>query len=162
MSATAIRFYVTGGTLPPGAPSYVERQADRDLYEALLRGEFCYVLHARQMGERSLIAHVSAGLREAGVAVVIADTPTTPFNIGQRIELTDFTEAEAAPLAAGLGRESDVGRALPARVLDWTGGHPYLTPRLCQVLASGGMDGTVRLWHAATWQEADPHPPGLR
>src|SRR5438105_11532555 len=34
---------------------------------------------------------------------LIQDTRTTPFNIGRRIELTDFTPAEAAPLAAGLG-----------------------------------------------------------
>src|SRR5207249_9543576 len=32
---------------------------------------------------------------------LIQDTRTTPFNIGKRIELTDFTEAEAAPLASG-------------------------------------------------------------
>src|SRR5437763_10106524 len=34
---------------------------------------------------------------------LIQDTRTTPFNIGTRIELTDFTAAEAAPLAEGLG-----------------------------------------------------------
>ena len=33
-------FYVTGGTLRPVAPSYVERQADRDLYQALGPEEF--------------------------------------------------------------------------------------------------------------------------
>ena len=38
---TAAGFYVTGGTLRHDAPSYVERQADRDLYEGLDRGEFC-------------------------------------------------------------------------------------------------------------------------
>src|SRR5262249_54860287 len=33
---------------------------------------------------------------------LVRDTRTTPFNIGQRVELHDFTEAEAAPLAAGM------------------------------------------------------------
>ena len=66
---------------------------------------------------------------------LIRDTRTTPFNIGQRIELTDFTEAEAAPLIQGLGREEKVGKALLKRVLYWTGGHPYLTQQLCQAVA---------------------------
>ena len=44
------RFYVAGGSLSHNAPSYVERQADCDLYGALLQGEFCYVLTSRQMG----------------------------------------------------------------------------------------------------------------
>jgi hypothetical protein len=34
---------------------------------------------------------------------LIQDVRTTPFNIGRRIELTDFGEVEAAPLARGLG-----------------------------------------------------------
>ena len=37
------RFYVTGGTMQRDAPSYVVRQADRDLFEGLLAGEFCYL-----------------------------------------------------------------------------------------------------------------------
>src|SRR5438093_7293106 len=40
---------------------------------------------------------------------LIQDTRTTPFNIGKRIELTDFTPAEAAPLAQGLGRDPQAG-----------------------------------------------------
>jgi WD40 repeat protein len=66
---------------------------------------------------------------------LIRDTRTTPFNIGRRIELDDFAEAEAAPLAQGLGREADSGARLLRRVLYWTGGHPYLTQRLCQAVA---------------------------
>jgi hypothetical protein len=67
MSTATTGFSITGGTLPPGTPSSVERQADRDLYDALLRGEFCCVLHARQMGKSSLMAHLSTRLRAAGV-----------------------------------------------------------------------------------------------
>src|SRR5919201_562625 len=38
---------------------------------------------------------------------LIQDTRLTPFNIGRRIELNDFTEAEAAPLASGLLNHGD-------------------------------------------------------
>jgi WD40 repeat protein len=80
---------------------------------------------------------------------LIRDTRTTPFNIGQRIELTDFTEAEAKPLAQGLRREEQQGAALLKRILYWTSGHPYLTQRLCQAVAEdasvSGADGVDRL-----------------
>src|SRR6185369_2097961 len=90
---------------------------------------------------------------------LIRDARTTPFNIGRRIELTDFTEAEAAPLACGLLNHGDTETqrrckgegpvddniAIPQhrnsaqtplkRILYWTGGHPYLTQRLCQVVS---------------------------
>src|ERR1035438_395303 len=69
---------------------------------------------------------------------LIRDTRTTPFNIGRRIELTDFTEQEAMPLVQGLGADDGVGSALLRRVIYWTGGHPYLTQRLCQAVAQEG------------------------
>ena len=69
---------------------------------------------------------------------LIQDTRTTPFNIGHRIELSDFTEEEATPLIQGLGANDAVGLALLQRVVYWTGGHPYLTQRLCQAVAHDG------------------------
>jgi hypothetical protein len=66
---------------------------------------------------------------------LIRDTRTTPFNIGRRIELTDFTEQEAMPLVQGLGADDGAGSAILRRVIYWTGGHPYLTQRLCQAVA---------------------------
>ena len=66
---------------------------------------------------------------------LIRDTRTTPFNIGRRIELHDFSEQEAAPLARGLGREQTLAAELLRRVLYWTNGHPYLTQHLCQAIA---------------------------
>lgn len=247
-------FYVTGGTLRPDAPSYIERQADKELCQGLLNGELCYVLTSRQMGKSSLMVRTVRRLRDEGVAVAVLDltaigqnltleqwydglasrlaqqlkledeleefwsthgdwgplqkltsalenvvlkqitgrvvifideidivrslpfstdeffagirecynrrahepafnrlgfgllgvaTPTdlirdtrmTPFNIGRRIELNDFTPQEAAPLAKGLGSDPEVASLLLSRVLYWTGGHPYLTQRLCRALA---------------------------
>jgi WD40 repeat protein len=283
-------FFVAGGTLRHDVPSYVEREADRELLAALRAGEFCYVLTARQVGKSSLMVRTAARLREAGVRTAILDlsalgqnvtpeqwyqallvqlgmrldcaerleacwhvrpewaplqrfmgaleallsgeaaeasTPlvvfideidavrslpfptdelfaairachnrradepalrrltfcllgvaspsdlirdprVTPFNIGRRIDLPDFTPAEAAPLALGFHRgdtelhgedrgrerrrEGEILRSgsvsilntqystpnaqrLIERVLYWTGGHPYLTQRLCQAIA---------------------------
>ncbi|MGH9836323.1 MAG: AAA-like domain-containing protein, partial [Blastocatellia bacterium] len=250
-------FYVAGGTLRPGAPSYVERQADQELYDRALAGDFCYVLTSRQMGKSSLMARAAKRLKdEAGIhtAVVdltnigaedesgsaekwyygvatgildglglearldewwdergklpalqrltkffsdivlaqttkrvvifvdeidttiklpfaddffaairacynkratepeynrlsftllgvaspsdlIKDTTRTPFNIGHRIDLTDFTFEEAKPLARGLGATEERGEQALRRILHWTGGHPYLTQKLCQTLA---------------------------
>ena len=51
-------FYVTGGTLRPDAASYIDRQADKDLCDGLLNGEFCYILTSRQMGKSSLMARI--------------------------------------------------------------------------------------------------------
>ena len=67
---------------------------------------------------------------------LIRDARMTPFNIGQRIELHDFTQAEAVKLARGLGRGEDLGARLLNRILYWTGGQPYLTQRLYQVVAN--------------------------
>src|ERR1043165_525347 len=67
------RYFVAGGTMPPGAPSYVERDADDVLYSGLYSGEYCYVLNTRQMGKSSLMVRVAERLRAAGITVVILD-----------------------------------------------------------------------------------------
>lgn len=248
-------FYVAGGTLSNDARSYVYRKADEELYQALLRGEYCYILTARQMGKSSIMVRTSARLRANGLAVALLDltalgqnvspeqwyggllmqmgsrfdledelmafwerqpslgplqrwirsireivlgrcspapvvifideidvvcslpfsadeffagirecynersqyhemerlsfcligvaAPTdlvrdvrlTPFNIGRRIELHDFTADEAASLARGLEGGHGRGAALLARVLYWTGGQPFLTQRTCLEIA---------------------------
>src|SRR5437764_6771847 len=81
MAAAETGFYITGGTMPHNALSYVERQADHDLYEALSRGEFCYVLHARQMGKSSLMARAAARLKEEGFRVAHTELTALGHNL---------------------------------------------------------------------------------
>lgn len=256
---TQNEFFVVGGTMQPDSPSYIERQADRELFEHTLRGDFCYVLTSRQMGKSSLMARTNGLLRKQGVCTAIVDltqlgsdmtiadvwyygiayqisrelgmkvdlnswwqghrnlptllrlteffsdvvleytdgspvvifvdeidttivmpftddffaairacyntraikpkynrlafvllgvaSPTdlikdpqrTPFNVGRRIELTDFTLPEARPLVAGLGADNEMGEQILQAILDWTGGHPYLTQKLCQLVATSNL-----------------------
>jgi WD40 repeat protein len=58
--------YQVGGSLNAKSPTYIERQADHELYKALDSGEFCYVLNSRQMGKSSLRIRTIHRLQEKG------------------------------------------------------------------------------------------------
>lgn len=253
MSEVDSAFFTTGGTLRHDSPSYVERQADKELVKGLRSGEFCYVLTSRQMGKSSLMIRTASKLRQEKFRVVILDltaigqnltceqwydgllnrlgrqleiedeldhywmnqgrvspvqrfiaairdvalekeptplvicvdeidvvrslpfatdeffaairecynrrvqdsgfnrltfcllgvaTPaelirdarTTPFNIGTRIELVDFTHEEASPFAARMGGRPESAAQMFDRMFHWTHGHPYLTQRFCKAV----------------------------
>ena len=65
---------------------------------------------------------------------LIADEKRTPFNIGKLVELKDFNESEAQPLAAGLGLPESEAQQVLMWILNWTKGHPYLTQRVCEAV----------------------------
>nr|RNJ67163.1 MAG: hypothetical protein EDM05_22080 [Leptolyngbya sp. IPPAS B-1204] len=246
--------YQVGGSLSLESASYVTRQADEDLYQALKRSEFCYVLSARQMGKSSLRLRIMHRLQQVGVrsgvidmtlignrqitleqwyasilqglvssfklpvslaawwrerthlsavkrfsefletvllaeieqpivifidevdsvlgldfstddffaliracynlrieqpayrrltfallgvatpSDLIADKSRTPFNIGQSIELKGFQLHESRPLLPGLQSVVPQPELLLQAILDWTGGQPFLTQKLCQLV----------------------------
>jgi len=248
--------YRIGGTLPLNHPTYIERQADQDLYENLKDGNFCYVFSSRQTGKSSLLLRTITKLQEEGIAcakidlseigshqttlaewywgliyilsayfgvftrpdyqnwrreheflspvqclseflsqllltkrkenIVIfideidsildlsfsaddffallrdcynkrADNPAynrltfallgvanpddliqnksrTPFNIGHSIDLQPFQLGQVLPLAEGLTGVSEHPQTLLKEILQWTGGQPFLTQKLCQLV----------------------------
>jgi WD40 repeat protein len=69
---------------------------------------------------------------------LIADPARTPFNIGRAIRLDDFKRQEMegfrGALAALGGTEvQDLSKILD-EIFAWTGGHPYMTQRVCEDL----------------------------
>jgi WD40 repeat protein len=80
---------------------------------------------------------------------LIADKRRTPFNIGRAIAMTGFQLHEAQPLAVGLVQKSSNPQAVLKAVLDWTGGQPFLTQKVCQLIrnAEGEIEeGNEREW----------------
>ncbi|AFY54998.1 WD40 repeat-containing protein [Rivularia sp. PCC 7116] len=68
---------------------------------------------------------------------LIADKNQTPFNIGKAIELYGFKVDEAEPLAQGLNGKVNNPQAAIKEILNWTGGQPFLSQKLCQLIIKG-------------------------
>jgi CHASE2 domain-containing sensor protein len=96
---------------------------------------------------------------------LIQDTRRTPFNIGQRVNLTDFTFEQARQLSEGFDLPSIEAEQVLRWVFKWTNGHPYLTQRLCQALAlkrrahwtEDGVDDVAKAIFGARHDQQDDH-----
>jgi len=67
-------------------------------------------------------------------ADLIRDKIGSPFNIGRGIELTGFSFQEAQPLVTGLATKYTNPQLILEAILNWTGGQPFLTQKLCQLI----------------------------
>ncbi|OZH51826.1 hypothetical protein AFK68_28385 [Hydrocoleum sp. CS-953] len=84
-------------------------------------------------------------------ADLIRDKKRTPFNIGMPIELTGFKISEVAALGRGLrGKSAKINQLLEA-VLFWTGGQPFLTQKLCNLIQKNA--DFIRQNKEAEWLE---------
>ncbi|NER49013.1 MAG: hypothetical protein F6J92_20395, partial [Symploca sp. SIO1A3] len=77
---------------------------------------------------------------------LIQDRNRTPFNVGKAIDLPGFQLQEVQPLAQGLEGKVDDPQEVLKEILDWTGGQPFLTQKLCNLVVQElqGDGGTGR------------------
>lgn len=102
---------------------------------------------------------------------LITDKTQTPFNIGKAIALQGFQLHEVQPLTDGLtGKVSNpqeaIAQSAPAKliaqILDWTGGQPFLTQKLCKLMVeesalgnSPSVEQVVKSRIIENWESQD-------
>ena len=85
-------------------------------------------------------------------ADLMSDKKRTPFNLGTAIQLNGFELQEATPLMEGLTGKVENPQEVLQKVLDWTGGQPFLTQKVCKILGreqgagSRGQSEISRRW----------------
>ncbi|VXD12533.1 WD40 domain-containing protein [Planktothrix paucivesiculata] len=100
---------------------------------------------------------------------LIQDKTRTPFNIGQAIELKGFEFEEAKKsLINGIAKVVDDPENVLKSVLDWTGGQPFLTQKLCKLVfdkilevPNHNVDELVQSTMIENWETND-NPEHLR
>jgi len=98
----------------------------------------------------------------------LKDRTGVPFNIGRTIELTGFNFQEAEKsLTPGLAEKVDAPESVLAEILDWTGGQPFLTQKLCKLIVEKSenrqpnIENLVRSYIIENWEFYD-EPEHLR
>lgn len=97
--------YQVGGALPANAKTYIEREADTMLYNALREAKYCYVLNARQVGKSSLRVQISDRLTNEGYKCVNIDITS----IGAKdIKVEEFYFSFVFAMIEQLGLDEDI------------------------------------------------------
>lgn len=99
-----LTYFQVGGSLDYRHPTYVTRPADFELYQSLKRGEFCYVLNARQMGKSSLRVQIMKKLKQEGVQCASIDLT----RIGNHTTPLEWYGGIVSELIRGFGLNSKI------------------------------------------------------
>ena len=146
-----------------------------DEIDSLLNSEFkddffafiraCYNQKAEQV-EYNRITFCLLGVVTPGD--LIQERGRTPFNIGKSIELTGFSFEEAKnALLPGLEGKVEYPEVALQEVLDWTGGQPFLTQKLCNLVvqqtesSKPNINELVQKYIIQNWETQD-EPEHLR
>ncbi|WP_102403173.1 AAA-like domain-containing protein [Vibrio sp. 10N.261.55.A7] len=77
----------------------------------------------------------------------ITDSRRSPFNIGKAIGLEGFSYDEATPLIQGFPNHNLDNAKLLERILHWSNGQPFVTQKICQLVAQSDPEiGDEYLW----------------
>jgi WD40 repeat protein len=101
-------------------------------------------------------------------ADLIEDATGTPFNIGKAIALSGLSFQEAKlSLTWGLEEKVDNPETVLKEVLEWTGGQPFLTQKLCDLIVENAasrkpnLEELVNTYIIKNWESQD-EPQHLR
>ncbi|MEL7357878.1 MAG: AAA-like domain-containing protein [Cyanobacteria bacterium J06560_6] len=88
-------------------------------------------------------------------AQLMRNTSRTPFNIGKAIRLTPLELSQAQPLESGLLGWAESPEQVLKAIFQWTGGQPYLTQRLCELVQEDAMENGAVVMAAAADKVAE-------
>jgi hypothetical protein len=77
------------------------------------------------------------------------DLRKTPYTIGQAVELESFKIHEAQPLLYGLTDKVINPQTFLQEILNWTGGQPFLTQKLCRIIRN--IETEIRTNDESKW-----------
>ena len=123
-------------------------EIDRVLSQDFSLDDFFALIHSCYQKRQVNLAYNRLTFALFGVASardLIRDKTQSPFVIGRAIPLEGFKLVEASPLLLGIAEKVTNPQQTIAEILYWTGGQPFLTQKLCQLVVTSSESAIPRL-----------------
>lgn len=121
-------------------------EIDRVLSQDFSLDDFFALIHSCYQKRQQNPAYNRLTFALFGVASardLIRDKTQSPFTIGRAIPLEGFKLAEASPLLSGMAEKVTNPQQTLAEILYWTGGQPFLTQKLCQLVVTSSESESI-------------------